>query len=338
MLKLGTDNGMGLVRYILSMAVLIAHFNYVTGADCYFPVSSYHAVGGFFALSGFLVYQSYEKSGKLSFFIKRRALKILPPYLFIVLSCAFLLGFTIQPHDWKSYFSADWLKYVGANISFLNFLHPSLPGVFDGQAINGSLWTIKIEWLLYLSVPIAVWIIKKFSIRKEYVFFITLYLCSALYRIAFFWLYESRELEIFNILSRQVFGQLCYFYTGVMVFKYYEYFRKKILSIMAIAILMIAISQINNWIGIFCEPFGVSILTIGISMSLRGCFSHFNKNNASYEIYLFHMPVIQLIWSYRERLNLDINYAFVLSITLTTALAFLCWFCLDKPILKHKKP
>ena len=337
MLKIGTDNGMGLVRYILSIAVLIAHFNYITGADYFFPVSSYHAVGGFFALSGFLVYQSYEKSGKFSYFIKRRALKIMPPYLFIVLTCAFLLGFTIHPHDWESYFSVDWLKYVGANITFLNFLHPSLKDVFDGQAINGSLWTIKIEWLLYISVPIVVWIINKFSIKKEYVFFIILYVCSALYRKVFLWLYDLRGLEIYSILSRQIFGQLCYFYTGVMIFKYYEYFRRKIIPVIIIAVFMIAISQINNWMGIFCEPLGVSVLTIGVSMSLRGWLSIFNKNNASYEIYLFHMPVIQLIWSYREKFHLDINYAFVLSIALTIAIAFICWFCLDKPILNHKK-
>lgn len=327
---------MGLIRYILAFAVIIAHFNFVTGADYYFPISSYHAVGGFFALSGFLVYNSYIKSGNLLNFVKRRARKILPPYLTIVLLCAFLLGFTLTPHDWDGYFSTDWLKYLGANLSFLNFLHPSLPGVFGGEAVNGSLWTIKIEWLLYLSVPIVVWSIKKLSIKNELFFFLILYLLSAFYRMGFLWLYYTNGQEIFYILSRQVFGQVCYFYTGVVLFKYYGLFRKHIVMFLAIAVLMIGVSQLNGWIGILCEPAGVSIITIGISMLLRGWFSIFNKNNVSYEMYLFHLPIIQLIWLYHEPLHIGISGAFVLSICSVLAVSILCWFLLDKPLLRKK--
>lgn len=334
--KIDTNNGMGLIRYILAFAVIIAHFNFVTGADYYFPISSYHAVGGFFALSGFLVYNSYIKSGNLLHFVKRRARKILPPYLTIVLLCAFLLGFTLTPHDWDGYFSTDWLKYLGANLSFLNFLHPSLPGVFGGEAVNGSLWTIKIEWLLYLSVPIVVWSIRKLSIKNELVFFLILYLLSAFYRMGFLWLYYMNGQEIFYILSRQVFGQACYFYTGVVLFKYYGLFRRHIVMFLAIAVLMIGVSQLNGWIGILCEPAGVSILTIGISMSLSGWFSIFNRNNVSYEMYLFHLPIIQLVWLYHEPLHIGISEAFVISIGSVLAVSILCWFLLDKPLLRKK--
>lgn len=328
---------MGLIRYILALGVVVAHFNVVTGADYYFPVSSHHAVGGFFALSGFLVYNSYMKSGDLKHFIKRRALKILPPYFTIVLLCAFLLGFTLQPRDWCHYFSADWFRYLGANLTFLNFLHPTLPGVFDGESVNGSLWTIKIEWLLYLSVPIVVWSIKKFSFKNEFCVFAGLYLISAAYRMTFQWLYDIRGQEIFNIMSRQVFGQICYFYSGVTIFRFYRIFRLYIAPCMTLAILMIIVSQLNLYVGIFCEPLGVSILTIGTSMLLQGWFSVFNKNNASYEMYLFHLPIIRLIWLYREPLHLDATGLFIVSIVSIVASSFLCWFMLDKPILSRKR-
>lgn len=326
---------MGLIRYVLAFAVIVVHFNVVTGADYYFPISN-QAVGGFFALSGFLVYGSYMRSGNLLHFVKRRARKILPPYLTIVLLCAFLLGFTLTPHDWNSYFSTDWLKYLGANLSFLNFLHPSLPGVFGGEAVNGSLWTIKIEWLLYLSVPIVIWSIRKWAIKNELVFFIILYLLSAFYRMGFLWLYDMNGQEIFNILSRQVFGQLCYFYTGVVLFKYYDLFRKHIVMFLAIAVVMVVASQLNGWIATLCEPVGVSVLTIGISMLLGGWLSIFNKNNVSYEMYLFHLPIIQLVWLYHEPLHIGFPGAFVLSIACVLAASILCWFLLDKPILNNK--
>lgn len=333
--KIDTNNGMGLIRYILAFAVIIAHFNDVTSADYYYPFS-YQAVGGFLAISGFLVYNSYMKAGDLLHFVKRRARKVSPPYLTIVLLCAFLLGFTLTPHDWDSYFSTDWLKYLGANLTFLNFLHPSLPGVFGGEAVNGSLWTIKIEWLLYLSVPIIVWSIRKFSIKNELVYFLILYLLSASYKMAFLWLYNMNGQEIFNILSRQVFGQICYFYTGFALFKYYGLFRKHIVMFLAFAVLMVGVSQLNGWIAIFCEPIGVSILTIGISMLLTGWFSIFNKNNVSYEMYLFHLPIIQLVWLYHEPLHIGVSGAFVLSICSVLAASTLCWFLLDKPLLRKK--
>lgn len=336
MAKIDTNNGMGLVRYILALAVVMAHFNSISGAGYYFPISSYHAVGGFFALSGFLVYGSYQRSGNLRYFIKRRAVKILPPYLTVVTACALFLGFTVTPHDWSSYFSADWFKYLGANLTFLNFLHPTLPGVFDGEPVNGSLWTIKIEWLLYLSVPVVILAIRKLKVRNEYKFFIALYLISALYRMGFLWLFDLKGLQIFYIMSRQVFGQLCYFYTGVMVFRYYDLFKRNIPLFLTIAIVMIGISQANMWVGIIFEPFGVSVLTIGVSMLLGGWLKIFNKNNASYEMYLFHLPIVHLVWQYRDSLNVTTFRAFMLSVCLVVAASFMCWFILDKPLLRQR--
>lgn len=70
--QIGHDNSMGLVRYYLALAVVVAHFNAIFGTELYFPTSSYNAVGGFFALSGFLVYPSYLKSKNLRVYFQTR--------------------------------------------------------------------------------------------------------------------------------------------------------------------------------------------------------------------------------------------------------------------------
>ena len=85
---LHNENNLDIVRYYLSFAVLFAHFAELTGTVNYFPTSSYTAVGGFFMLSGFLVFFSYLRSKSLTQYFLRRAQRIMPPYIAIVLLCA----------------------------------------------------------------------------------------------------------------------------------------------------------------------------------------------------------------------------------------------------------
>ncbi len=334
--KINDDNNMGLVRYVLALAVLIAHFNYCNGTDVHFPVSSYHAVGGFFALSGFLIYGSYARSRSTWSFIKRRTRKILPPYVFIVLACAFLLIFTVSADEKSSYFSLGWLKYLFANLSFLNFLAPSIPGVFDGEPINGSLWTVKIEWSLYLTVPLLFITIKKF--RKINVVFLTIliYLLSGTYRLIFFYLYETTGQEIFNILYRQFFGQLCYFYAGVLAYLLFPYFTKFKYIILGIALSLFLARKYIPWFQFFIEPVAVTSIVLAVSFCGE-IFKIFNKNNFSYEIYLFHMPIFMLFSHYQSNLGLNETANFIVSVAVIMLLAAACWFFIDKKILEQGK-
>ena len=44
---------MDIMRYVLSIAVIIAHINYLTDYRVYFPMTSFEAVCGCFAISGY---------------------------------------------------------------------------------------------------------------------------------------------------------------------------------------------------------------------------------------------------------------------------------------------
>ena len=70
----------------------------------------------------------------------------------------------------KEFFTnAETWKYLFWNCIFLNFMHPSLPGCFDGKfaAVNGALWTIKIEIAFYVVLPILIWFFKKMKSLKQ---------------------------------------------------------------------------------------------------------------------------------------------------------------------------
>ena len=161
---LGGKNNFDIIRYYLSFAVFFAHFGILTNTNCFWPTSSVDAVHGFFVLSGFLVFLSYIRNPHVGHYTNRRIRRILPPYFFII-TCCFFLGGIISSLSFGEYItSTQTWKYLIANYTFLNFLEPALPGVFSNNVvpvINGSLWTLKVEVLLYASVPIVYFLMKR---------------------------------------------------------------------------------------------------------------------------------------------------------------------------------
>lgn len=176
-------------------------------------LSSKIAVEAFFIVSGFLIFMSYERSSSLSSYIEKRARRILPAYIVVVILCA--LGFVfISTLSYGEYFSSDWIRYIVANLSFLNFIQHSLPGVFEGNkfnAVNGALWTLKIEVMFYLSVPLFVYLFRRFSCLPIIAFF---YISSLVYVFTLSLLEERSGNGLYTILSRQLPGQLSYFMAG----------------------------------------------------------------------------------------------------------------------------
>ena len=222
---------MDLVRYILSISVVIAHCNIILGTSIYWPVSSGIAVEGFFALSGYLMYGSYMKRNNWFSFVRSRARRIVPPYIKIVVAAA--LGFSlVSTLTVAEYFSPPgFWKYLGANLLFLNFLHPTLPGCFEGNnvtAVNGSLWTIKVEWALYLTIPLFFFLLRKAKGKSASIacIFTAIGLFSLVYKELMEYLYMTTGKELFHILARQFVAQLYVFYAGVGFAHYADFVSK----------------------------------------------------------------------------------------------------------------
>lgn len=223
----------------------------------------------------------------------------MPSYLFIVIVCAFMLAplSTLPAADYFT--SREWWAYIGANLTFLNFLQPSLPGVFDSpefynNAVNGSLWTMKVEWALYLSVPLVAYVTSKLKPRYLLPAFWTILATSILWRMAFTYLYESTGKEIYNILGRQFFGQLSYFYAGVIL--YYKrgwLLEHKIVSL-ALITAAILVTDIIPFGYIIISPLAVSAAVIYVSIVGDWGKRLSRHDNISYDMYLFHYPIIQV--------------------------------------------
>lgn len=331
---LHNENNLDIVRYYLSFAVLFAHFAELTGTTNYFPTSSYTAVGGFFMLSGFLVFYSYLRSKSLLQYFKRRAQRIMPPYVAIVLLCA-VCGVLLTNVCAGEYFtSPQFWQYLGANLTFANFLQPSLPGVFEGQiyeSVNGSLWTMKVEILLYISIPLAAWLMMRCSRVWALVL---IYVLSYIYKVWMGHMYiESGEI-IYRIMQRQVGGQLLFFYSGVAILMYFDYFQRHIRWLFPLAL---AVGIASKWIDWFdaIEPLCIAIVIIGFAYNCRWFVWMRKYDNIAYDIYLFHYPIIQLVvyWGLPER---NIYLALAVVIAMTISLSLLSWYFIERPVMRRK--
>ena len=148
------DNNFDLLRLVFAGFVFLSHLYALSLAPALevltLFVSSNIAVKGFFVISGYLVMMSYENSSSVREYAEKRLRRIYPAYAAVMLVCA-IAGAFFTTLPLAEYVSADLARYLAANLVFLNFLAPNLPGLFEGQPyteVNGALWTLKIEVLL----------------------------------------------------------------------------------------------------------------------------------------------------------------------------------------------
>lgn len=113
-------------------------------------------VGVFFVISGYLVTASWRRAPRLGVFLQKRLLRIEPALFVAVALTALGLGAAVTTLPLADYFRAPqvWL-YVLRNA----LLYPvtyDLPGVFAHNPlpdiVNGSLWTLRLEFSCYLMV------------------------------------------------------------------------------------------------------------------------------------------------------------------------------------------
>lgn len=322
-------NNMDVVRYYLSIYVLISHAVVLGGLDVWLPYSTVSAVGGFFALSGFLLFASFQRRPTWRHYISRRARRILPPYMLIVVVCAVLLV-AVSSLPWQQYYSdSGFWKYLAANIGFMNFLHPDLPGVFQGpeyytSAVNGSLWTMKGEWACYLSVPFVFGAIKRWP-RYGGAILGSIIVASLACAAGCYHFLDTTGKGIFGVIGKQFGHLLVYFYVGAFINYYLPLLLKYKWYILPVSLMLILGGDYIPGYYLAIQPIATSTLVLWVSMVGSWGARLSRHDNVSYDIYLFHFPVIQLlVWG---GVSKTVNpWVFILiSLGLTTALAFVSW-------------
>lgn len=330
-------NNFNIIRLFLAFYVMLVHFFELSHADDRLLVVQGHdAVCGFFVISGFLIYSSYCRSGSLKSYFEKRARRILPSYIFVVLLFAVALYF-VSSLPANDYFGSHWLRYLGANLSFCNFAEPTLPGVFidnDSAAVNGSLWTIKIELMCYILMPLCVVLCRKIKVNP-FLFFGAIIMLSIAYRVGCDMMFASTGDGHYLILSRQIGGLSAYFVVGMMMYELLDYVLRYKYLLFMVGLVLIVAAYLIPAIALEVKPIAIGLVIIPAAFMGRWGF-WLGTLDISYDLYLIHYPIIQLFVHYQATDSLGFIPTLILVITTIILLSILSWHFIGRPFLKRK--
>ena len=293
-------NNFGLVKVLAAFLVFAGHM-YVLIGDTVIPseiiFQEIHRFGviTLFVISGYLIAKSWERDRNYLNFIIKRVFRIIPGLFVYCLIAACIVGPIATNLSLREYFS-DSLFYGYFRNVICYAVYP-LPGVFASNpypwAVNGALWTLPVEFMMYLFVPIiceAGKLIKgKFIVAIAGIVCISSIvwqLCFSETRIVFY------SMEIGTVLSIVPFYLL-----GVMISqlkineKYYNLTISCVILIICSALRIHSI-VIKNILSFLIIPYIIFSMVYG---SRNKVGEWFNKWDISYGIFLYGFMVQQFV-------------------------------------------
>ncbi len=330
-------NNFDALRLVFASMVVVFHAGILSQAASlswlHRYVSSTFAVQAFFVVSGFLVTMSFENSSSWRSYAGKRLRRIAPAYVAVVVGAALLLSLvsTLPASDYFSH--RDFWRYLGFNLVLSNFSAPSLPGVFAGNteaAVNGSLWTIKVEVAFYTFVPFMVWAIRRFGAAR---ILGTVFCVSLAWKVGFGMLALAPGGEIYAKFAKQLPGQLAFFAGGA-----WAYYRTRSGHLprgswALIGLLTYAVS--DGLLYDLLAPAAVTAVVYWAAVAGPRLPASGKYGDFSYGVYLYHFPMVQTFIAlgfFGTAPHLSAFVVFMLACLMGVA----SWFLIEKPSLKNK--
>jgi peptidoglycan/LPS O-acetylase OafA/YrhL len=328
----GRENNFDFIRMIAAVSVLFSHsypitfgdiskepLLILTNSETNFGTA---AVNIFFIISGFLVTQSFIRKETLKDYFRARILRIFPALIVMILLLVFVAGPLLTTLSATEYFNNKYTyRYLSMMYVFNNIEVQKLPGVFEKNpfhdTVNGSLWTIRYELVLYIALPA---ILLLFTKRLLASLLLTIFIiCISINS------FSAPGYIILSIVTCFLSGSIFYL------------FRKKIPlhRFIAVCAAGLLITSVPLKILSYTFPWLAGYLVIYLALVPKSMLTRFGKyGDFSYGVYIWAFPVQQVIaQTYSPKgsyFNALASFAIVLPI------AIISWHLIEKPALKFK--
>jgi peptidoglycan/LPS O-acetylase OafA/YrhL len=155
-----------------------ARFAHVPGLDLIMRSGS-TGVSLFLVLSGFCLYLPFAggRTGRFRTreFMLRRCRRLLPAYY---TSLAVFVAINVGAAAWLGLAPLSTGQAIWQALTHVALIHTLFPSTF--YSLNGAYWSLGLEWQLYLALPLLVWGIGRFGLRRTALAAI---LCNIVYRL-----------------------------------------------------------------------------------------------------------------------------------------------------------
>jgi peptidoglycan/LPS O-acetylase OafA/YrhL len=285
----------------------------------------------FFSLSGYLIATSWDREPRFFPYLQKRALRIFPALVVLTVGTAFVLGPIISALPVREYLAhpQTW-QYLSNAI-----LAPAyaLPGVFQTVpyvgTVNGSLWSLPVEFVCYLLVPLVAFVPRRF---RSIAF---LALATAFTITSTMMISESADIVFYSSSLAQATTVWPYFMVGAAIAYGPRMFPLRLDFALIGLIAATLIASIDPVVGGFVWTLVIPYVVIALgSAQTRGVSAAGRFGDFSYGIYLYAFPVQQTVLTFFP--NLPFVLSTLLTGLVTTALAVLSWHLIEKQALKFK--
>lgn len=335
------ENNLNAIRFIATIMVIAGHMGILSGNNGSTPIifgQVIHAIGVkiIFIISGYLIASSWMADPDVIRYAIKRFFRLWPPLATCIIVSVIVVGPIFSELSVKEYLNSsmtwDYLKNVVFAIKF------NLPGLFVNNpypnAVNGSLWTLPIEVLLYIFIPIFLRCIEKLK-QKDYIkIILSVCICSlSILQQKFF---PNWSLKIAWVYITPTALTLIGYYTIGMVFTIPR--LKKLLNLtLATMIVLIykcfAVGWLKNEAVLFIIlPYLILSWAFAPSGKLMKILS---KIECTYSLYLYGFIVQQIviyILMVRISTNLGYNTLLIICILITYGIALFSYWLVEKPM------
>lgn len=324
-------NNFDAIRLGAAMLVLYSHHYTLAGGLKEPSFLGINTLGGlavsvFFAISGYLVAQSWRSDPHPVRFALRRVLRIWPALTVVVLLAALVLGPLVTTLSPYAYFRHEGTRLYFSTLALTPAYY--LPGVFTlntSPAVNGSLWTIPLEVQCYVALLLAGYV----GILKSPA---TLTRAAILY-ILWYTVWHSPEASNGQMNHALELG--AYFAAGALMHATQRHWQARRLGWLLVLMLLAFAFWHLGWryfAALLVLPYATIVGGTASTPWLRrvGRLGDF-----SYGAYLYAFPVQQtVIMLWLPALGFWASMAIAAAITLLCAAA--SWHLVEKPALAFK--
>ena len=347
-MKLVHQNNFEVIRLLLASLVVVLHCYDLTGTHYTDYLAGwtggqitlpYLIIRGFVIMSGYLVLKSLQRSTSVKQYLWRRFLRIYPPLIVALIICSLIAGPFLTTLSVGDYYRHPdtWRHMVYSLRIFMVKRTECLPSVFtnnpDGCAVNGSLWTIWVEEVLYIAL-IALFLIRKRTRLLRIVLFTTWLMLVMLHQIAIT-RWSNLTIPFSHTVQWDNFADLLvYFCSGCLmtIISWKNMLRNRI--ILASALLVTIIScELHIY-----QPLGYLLYPLVMVAFGSDCIplllKPFRWGNPSYGLYIYSYPLQQALI---QCLAPSANSLLLLGVPLSFVAGYASWHLIETPFLRLKE-